>query len=1047
MYNFTIRYNSESGTNILNPDQVTQGYIWNVDVAEYNVDRAYSGFCVVIPNTQYQSGGSSGSNIISHVSFYNSEKDNIGFLDTGLSDNFTTPADCVFAVVTFKSINDGEPDVTLISITPGLNSDSELYYVSTVVNPIFDKLDRTQDKQSGFEFYRTKIKGVLKLLNSDYSLLFDQPFDTEFLIDIEDSTKVFENYTGVFYKTDCKWDDDSKIVVIKHETRDEYEYILAGLNKTFNLIDLKPELESIDVKRRPLIQIYIPGSTVVTNVMGATFWEQEIQTEPITDTNDLINVYKFFNSQNIRSIASGYSSVLSTDVTGAYDDNRENGDYRLIEESRRPFLARTRYRFTILKISTGEPLYRTQWTKKTKPIITTVLFGGINGNTGSFYFTEYRIYTRYYTDVEVVDEQPTHTIPSTDIVANNSNYETVIGYDLSGAFQFYDEFSKAPTKFGKVPDDAPNKGEYYKELTVLPSSGLSNPIPISSSHWVATSLWFFNSKTIRQNEFNNGADFQLRNSYPLHSVIDVLLRASGSRIVFNNNSSHSEVLYSGSNPITSFTYLDFDGSLGVEKTVQNFHISITPKSNILIGDYDQPAQKLNVSLSQILRMLKDTMRLEWHIRDNRLILEHISWYQNGGTYSTPKVGLDLTTDTNIKNNLSWGFAQNKWEFDKQDMPQRLEYNWMDDVSTAFEGFPIEVSSKFVQQGKIDDYTIGNTTTDIDFLMANPNEASKAGLVMLGCVDDQNVSYEYSDESAYLGTNNLYAQGVGYIFSSTGLTQIVKIESKLWVRNNKDVIFKISTGDLDTLDQQTVVEQKTFTALEFNKIANGFFTYEMITPFALSPNEFLHISLETVDGSTDVGMRTTFEITTADVYHIKESDVWSVSVINASDDGDHINLGDDRFIDQDEYYEDAEGNLYTEPDPVDPITPIELSEVNVYAVPIRLYGYKIRRVPFLKRNLAVNSEVIIQNGFMSWLFLHPIFHTSDLPSNNVKINNEDVVLTNNITRFKKQEVSYPLNGVVDPYKLVKTALGNGIIEKMSIDMLSYQVKAIIRHDTE
>lgn len=845
MYNWILQHRA-TNSNLLDPRRVTQGYYFDVNGAIVELSTyAYSDFISVSPSQTYR-GHSSTANVFRKIVFYDFNKDLISGIDaTGWQHTFTTPANTYYVVVSFQSLSVGQ-DPENISLSLGASSTFVPYYTSRQVYPIYKKMGRGYDKQSNYQFYREKLDGNLKLTRNDYAYVYALPFDTKIYMNVEDPSGILPTYKGQFYKTDCKWDDDDKIVEIKTDPADDYTEILAGLDKTFNIIQKAPELQEITLRRRPLIQVYIPGDNVVTNILGGTYWEQEIQIDPEFDHNTLTNTYKFFNSKNIKNIPAAYASSLSTDVTGEYDENRlnANGLYRIVEETQAIFPGYNQFRYTVERVSDGVDLYQTGWTTFQKPSINTVIFNGINGETGNFYFTEYRIYVRYYTDKLDVRGTSTYPIPETDIVSNNRNYKRVIGYNIDD-FYTYDQFEEKPTKFGRVPSEAPNAGQYYKEFQVSVVTGLSNPLPVSSTNWRSVSLWFFNNLDIRYTEFIDGEDFTLRDSYPLHSVIQVLLREIGSYVTHDDDSDHSEFLYGTTNPLGGFTYLDFDGgTLGTSYSGNVRHF-LTPKSNIIAGEYDQPAQKAEVTLAQILNMLRDVYKVYWHVENGRLKLEHISWYQNGGSYGTPVVGTDLTQLTQLRNSKKWNFNQNKWTFDKENMPERFEYGWMDDVSLPFEGNPIQINSNYVQLGRIEDLNVNGITTDIDYIMGNPQEVSKDGMCLLSAV--------------------------------------------------------------------------------------------------------------VVDGKY--------------------------------------------------------------------------------------------RVPFIEKDMGYNQEVIMQNGFLSWLYLHPKFHVYDLPADNVNINGEDTFLFNNKTKQKKQEVVYPASQTINPYQLIRTALGDGNVDKLKIDMSSRIIKATIKHDTE
>ena len=58
---------------------------------------------------------------------------------------------------------------------------------------------------------------------------------------------------------------------------------------------------------------------------------------------------------------------------------------------------------------------------------------------------------------------------------------------------------------------------------------------------------------------------------------------------------------------------------------------------------------------------------------------------------------------------------------------------MDEVTEGFEGFPIEIKSKYVQRGKIENINISTFTSDVDYMLLNPSVISKDGFVVFAAV--------------------------------------------------------------------------------------------------------------------------------------------------------------------------------------------------------------------------------------------------------------------------------------------------------------------------
>ena len=133
-------------------------------------------------------------------------------------------------------------------------------------------------------------------------------------------------------------------------------------------------------------------------------------------------------------------------------------------------------------------------------------------------------------------------------------------------------------------------------------------------------------------------------------------------------------------------------------------------------------------------MLRKAMGCYWFVDDdNRLRIEHVSWFKNGGSYDgTPTVGIDLTAMANSRNGKMWSFATGQYSFDKVQMPERYQYEWMDDTTDIFKGSPIEVLSGYVQEGNIEEVTVSKFNSDVDYMMLNPSNVSEDGFALLCC---------------------------------------------------------------------------------------------------------------------------------------------------------------------------------------------------------------------------------------------------------------------------------------------------------------------------
>jgi hypothetical protein len=119
--------------------------------------------------------------------------------------------------------------------------------------------------------------------------------------------------------------------------------------------------------------------------------------------------------------------------------------------------------------------------------------------------------------------------------------------------------------------------------------------------------------------------------------------------------------------------------------------------------------------------------------------------------------------------------------------------------------------------------------------------------------------------------------------------------------------------------------------------------------------------------------------------------------------------------------------------------------SVSALVYRLAVPSQYELPFIK--MAVNgNDFYLQNGYLAFVSLQPSYWTYDLPARQVEINGS-TYYANGIERKKKQTLSFPVYDDPNPLELVKTYIGNGEIDKMSINLCSRSAKTTLKYDTE
>ena len=663
-----------------------------------------------------------------------------------------------------------------------------------------DDLTLDYELETNQRFYRAKLSGKINFVRADYDIINDAPFDSEFFLYIEKSDDWGQTYNqyykAKFMKTDCTFNDDDKLVTVQPETIDQYNDVLAGLEKEYNLIELAPQIEFLTIRKRPLIQIYVPGDSIVSCFLGGTNWEQDANAT--TDQNALIQTYHFALCNILKEIqitSQGSPAVISglyigRMATGASANNFEGKLYPELNVNYYIYISQQRIDglpfgaviVEIRKRSDDTAMFR--YSKSTTSPFDTLEFDLTavegSGATGTMHadMKSYNIYARYLCDVEKIDDLNTYPLPADDIVDNNRNYRRAIGYAIDVAF-ISNNFSDTPTEWGLA-----DNGKYFAPPYSIYGQTF---YPIARSTWRYASLWFGFYLMDWLLEEKARKTYTLRDAFTLSSCINVLLKEFAPRVTHEATPEYSQFLYNKNNPISG----------------RSFKLLISQKSNIINGEYKTPAQKAPITLQQIMTMLRDIYKCYWYIEDGKFKIEQVSWFRNGGSYGyNPIIDYNLTQLENVRNGKKLAFATSEYSFDKVEMPERYQFEWMDDVTTPFEGLPIEITSKYVTAGKIEEINISNFTSDIDLMLLNPGAISSDGFALFAAVTPS------GGGQLELPFARQTVDGVEY-FLQNGYLAFINIQPTYWVYDMPARNFKINNspyyamGGLERKKKQTL----------------------------------------------------------------------------------------------------------------------------------------------------------------------------------------------------------------------------------------------------
>lgn len=573
------------------------------------------------------------------------------------------------------------------------------------VNPLYDdELSKSYETEGNEIFHRTILDGKLKFIKDDYNYIYSQPFDTEFVVLCQmyrDNEWV--NYVwGKFYKTDCNWDEDNKTIEVSLDTKDYYEDIIANLDTEYDLIKIAPKTSRMKVDKRPILQIYSNGSNTVSSIVGGSYYEQEVVDVP---SNDKLSSCYFSPILDIKKVViwtdyQNFDNIYYT-KTGGYLYSK-NGLYNIsIENTSTP----DGYEFVLRRISDNTIMYKSQ-----------EYIGEFIPDSIEFTLYPYdpsvtqelecvwlltKIWGRYLLNKSTGFPFTTHTRPIEDIIEYNRNFQYVASLPDQTSqplFEISVNTQIEPTEYG-----INQKLEYY-------INPLDLGIPVAKSTWDMVSVWVNPAELPTT---SGVMTYILKDAYTIADVIKTLLKQF-SNVTHEATSEYSQFLYGEENPI-----LDMP-----------LRLLLTPKSNMIAGEYDFPAKKALITISDVFEMLKNVFKCYWYIEDNKLKIEHINYFRNGYTYGTSQIGTDLSILSSPKLGKKWGYDINKYTYDKQNMPQRYEFSWMDDVTTSFNGYPIEIISNYIQKGRTEKIQISKFTSDVDSMLGNGNSMNLDGFALL-----------------------------------------------------------------------------------------------------------------------------------------------------------------------------------------------------------------------------------------------------------------------------------------------------------------------------
>lgn len=384
---------------------------------------------------------------------------------------------------------------------------------------------------------------------------------------------------------------------------------------------------------------------------------------------------------------------------------------------------------------------------------------------------------------------PATLLPEDDFLPPNTNYLRAAPMPLHvSMFDVSDLHDTVDNGFGVFSEDALH---FSSEYFVRPDT---DQIPINLSEWTEQSLWF-NPSDVTDSVFDNVEEIELRHAYNLRTVLKTMAQLADEDI----------------------TSVESDFFFGLANSIRGSQrdVYLVPKSNILKSNYDQPASRAELSLSELFESIKNIYNSRYHIDGSVLHVEHLAYYENGKRYIGQNIGLDVTQIQNTRWNKA--LTNKQYKFKKEDLPERINFSWMDRVSDYFEGGGIIHIDEFVNKGDIKDKPVGKITSDLNYGLVNPSSISNDGffIVETNFINGVNkVVYNGNIQNGYLAfgyllnayhlhglsCSNVIVNGIEETALSVIRTRLqsIQVPDIQFIDDERLIVTSLGTGEVETI---------------------------------------------------------------------------------------------------------------------------------------------------------------------------------------------------------------------------------------------------------
>ncbi|HAW03625.1 MAG TPA: hypothetical protein DCW83_03005 [Saprospirales bacterium] len=557
--------------------------------------------------------------------------------------------------------------------------------------------------------YETTLDKV-EFSNGDADLIINADYETEFVL--WDGTTRYK-----FYKNDCVVRRGDRIVTAKVKVVGEYADVKGKLDTEVNIADNKYIKKELTIPYAPMLQFYLGGGSVVSLVNGVLFDTDSL------GVNDNAGWYNLANEND------DYTNVLiaqssDSEINGIYiasesvAQNINNGLWTVARITQGYLLTKSlSVNYIALYDGVDDPLF-----DESTAFSDAFVFINQSDSTDkvliySYADPKFRIVTvnedvlGWTTLLLPEGDLPNNIYTHAVLHSNDSQRELLrewfgmnygIGLIPSGNtnWTISDEFNAERGNFGVADDQSLlYAGQYFVQTN-------QSLYPIMSRYWKYGGI-YFNLVDGAKDFLNIAQGYQRALFYDFE---DVLSEMSGLTI----NSSFL-------NGLTPFK--------------NNKKLYLSPLSNLKVRNYDEPATKQILTLSDMFLFLERVYNCYWDIYGGEIRIEHYSFFDDGSSYMGDRVVVDLVNETNSWNGK--GIYGDEYAFIKEKSKKNKIWKFQNKHNELYEA-TVTTTSTYVEDGN-ENKSVGKMNVDLITILLQ--DVSNDGVLVIEVDQNDDIIFE------------------------------------------------------------------------------------------------------------------------------------------------------------------------------------------------------------------------------------------------------------------------------------------------------------------